>query len=365
MRHNAAVAREVAGPGATLLAVVKADGYGHGMIPVARALAAGGDVAAFGVAGVAEAAHLQTALPDAPITIFSPALPEERQEAVRLGVLPWISSVEEARDYARAAEAVRGADGAPFAVEIKVDTGMGRMGVLESGLGELRRVIASLPALRLVGIVTHLPMADEDEAFNSAQMDRFKRILEEEGDDELASLPRRHAQNSAGLMVHDRDGCNVVRPGLMLYGSSPIPGFQARLRPVLTLKTRVSLARDLPAGHGISYGRTFITPRRMRVGTLAAGYADGYPRHLSNAGAEVLIRGCRCPVLGRVTMDQIMVDLSVVPGGAVSAGEEVVLIGRQDEEEILASELAKKAGTIAWEIFTGLTPRVARVHTGI
>ena len=146
----------------------------------------------------------------------------------------------------------------------------------------------------------------------------------------------------------------------MLYGSSPLPEFQARLRPALTLKTRLTLVRELPAGWGVSYGRTFITPRPMRVGTLAAGYADGYQRHLSNAGAEVLVRGRRCALLGRVTMDQVMIDLDALP--EVGPGEEVVLLGRQGEEEILAAELAWKAGTIPWEIFTGLTPRVGRYY---
>ena len=370
LRHNAAVARELVGPGASILAVVKADGYGHGMVPVARALAKGGEVSLFGVANVAEAAHLRKHLPGAAITIFSPALPDERREAVRLGVVPWISSVEEAEDYARAAIEMRGESGPPFEVEIKVDTGMGRMGVLESGLGGLRRTVARLPALRLAGVVTHLPVSDEDEVFTVAQMARFEGLLADskppggmEGTgDPLARLPRRHAQNSAGLIGYDRDGCNVVRPGLMLYGSSPLPAFQARLRPALALKTRVSLVRDMPAGHGISYGRTFVTKRPMRVGTLATGYADGFPRHLSNVGAEVLIGGKRCAVLGRVTMDRVMVDLSEVPEAA--AGEEVVLIGKQGGEEILAAELAKRAGTIAWEIFTGLTPRVGRYYLG-
>jgi alanine racemase len=370
LRHNAAVVRELVGPEASILAVVKADGYGHGMVPTAKALAAGGEVSLFGVANVAEAAHLREHLPSVAITIFSPALPDERREAVRLGVVPWISSVEEAEAYARAAVEVRGENGPPFEVEIKVDTGMGRMGVLESDLSELRRTVAGLGALRLVGIVTHLPMSDEDEAFTVEQMVRFEGLLAGTNpaaggggmDYPLARLPRRHAQNSAGLIGYDRDGCNVVRPGLMLYGSSPLPAFQARLRPALALKTRVSLVRAMPAGHGISYGRTFVTPRPMRVGTLATGYADGFPRHLSNVGAEVLIRGRRCAVLGRVTMDQVMVDLSELP--QVAAGEEAVLIGKQGDEEILAAEMAKKAGTIAWEIFTGLTTRVGRYYVG-
>lgn len=353
LRHNAAVARELAGPGGALLAIVKADGYGHGMIPVARELAAGGDVAFFGVANVSEAARLQDALPDLNITLLSPALPDEREEIVARGLRPWISSVGEARAYARAAETV--GRPAPFEVEVKVDTGMGRMGVLEEGLPALLAAIAQMPALRLTGIVTHLPSPDEDEAFTRAQLQAFGHLT--------GAVPaaRRHAQNSAGLIGYARGDCNVVRPGLMLYGSSPIPAFQARLRPVLTLKTHVTLVRDLPAGRGVSYGRTFITPGPMRVGTLAVGYADGYPRRLSNTGAKVLVRGRRCPVLGRITMDQTMIDLSALP--EVEPGKAVTLIGAEGGEAILAAELATRSGTIAWEIFTGLTARVTRCYS--
>ena len=356
LRHNLGVARECAGPDASVLAVVKADAYGHGVVPVAQALHDGGGVKTFGVANVAEAARLQDCLPGVGVTILSPALPAERAEVVRRGVLPWVSSVEEVEDYARLSLELRG--GNLFGVEMVVDTGMGREGVLEAGAEALRQRVSTLPGLILEGVVTHLPSPDEDEAFTRDELARFERLLS--GDH---PGPRRHAQNSAGLLGYPlARGCNVVRPGLMLYGASPLPAWQARLRPVLTLRTRVSLVRDLPAGHGISYGRTFVTPRPMRVGTLAMGYADGYPRHLSNAGAEVLVRGRRCPVLGRVTMDQTMICLDALPG--VVAGEEAVLIGRQGNEEILAAELAAKAGTIPWEIFTGLTTRVERVYRG-
>jgi alanine racemase len=356
LRHNAAVAQELAGPAASILAIVKADGYGHGMVPVAREFAAGTGESLFGVANIAEAAQLQAHLPAARITILSPALPEERAEIVRHRWLPWLSSVEEAADYARLAVACHGERAAPFEVEIKVDTGMGRMGVLEDGLATLQRTIARLPSLRVTGLVTHLPVSDEDRDFTLDQLARFESLTR----DESGPPPRRQAQNSAGLIAYPRGGCNVVRPGLMLYGSSPIADFQARLRPALCLKTRVTLVRDMPAGRGISYGRTFITPEAMRIGTLAAGYGDGYKRHLSNTGAAVLVRGRRCALLGRVTMDQILIDLSALP--QVGAGEEVVLIGRQGSEEILAAELAARAGTIAWEIFTSLTARTARYY---
>ena len=356
LRHNVGVVRERIGPEADILAIVKADAYGHGMVPGAQALAKQ-PVAAFGVANVAEAAHLLEALPEAGIALLSPALPDERPEVVRLGLRPWVSSLAEVLDYAKLAVEVRGPVGDPFDLEIKVDTGMGRMGVLEEGFEALRRAVSRLRALRLSGVVTHLPSADEDEPFTTGQLARFDPL-------QRVAPPgaRFHAQNSAGLIYYPLRGRTTVRPGLMLYGSSPVPSFQGKLRPVLALKTRVTLVRDLPPGRGISYGRTFITPRAMRVGTLAAGYADGYPRHLSNVKAEVLVRGQRCPVLGRVTMDQIMIDLSALPG--VDAGEEVVLIGRQGAGEILAGELATKAGTIPWEIFTGLTTRVGRVYRG-
>ena len=357
LRHNVGVVRACAGADVSILAVVKADAYGHGMVPMARELRRGCGVETFGVANLAEAAHLQDSLPGVRVTILSPALPHERAEVVRRGVLPWTSTVAEVQDYARLANEQRGAGGEPFAVEINVDTGMGREGVLPDGLEELRRVVLSLPPLRLAGMVTHLPSPDEDEVFTRNQLAGFEHLLETGGDPGA----RHHAQNSAGLLGYPlAHGCNVVRPGLMLYGSSPLPALQNRLRPVLTLRTRVSLVRNLPAGHGVSYGRTFITPRPMRVGTLAMGYADGYPRHLSHAGAEVLVRGRRCPVLGRITMDQTMIDLDALP--EVEAGEEVVLIGRQGREEILAAELASKSGTIPWEIFTGLTARVGRIY---
>ena len=360
LRHNARVAHESAGLGAALLAVVKADGYGHGMGPVARALYGGGLVKDFAVANVAEAIRLRESLPDVPVTILSPALPDERPEIVRHGFLPWVSSVTEARDYARLSLELRDNNngGNPFALAVNVDTGMGRDGVLPDGLAALLRTVERTAGIIVAGVVTHLPSPDEDTAFTVAQLAKFERLV-----DGRPALAGHHAHNSAGLLGYPVGArCNVVRPGLMLYGSSPLPEHQARLRPALTLKTRVSLVRGLPAGHGVSYGRTFVTPRPMRVGTLSMGYADGYQRHLSNVGAEVLVRGRRCPVLGRVTMDQTMIDLSALP--AVEAGEEVVLIGRQDAEEILAAELAAKAGTIAWEIFTGLSTRVGRYYTG-
>ena len=307
-----------------MLAVVKADAYGLGAVEVSRHLATKGGVQDFGVANVAEAEALRAVLPpEVSIELLSPALPAEWPAIARLDLTPWVSSVEEARGYARAALEV-GRIG-PVSVVVEVDTGMGRTGVLPSGLSELLDVIAKLPALRLVGVATHLPSSDEDFAFTTSQLAAFDQIRQD--------LPRpgpefrTQARNSAGVLAYPAIGGEIVRAGLMLYGVSPLVARQELLRPVLTWKTRVTLVRDMPAGHGISYGRTFITPRPMRVATLAAGYADGYMRSLADKGAEVLIRGRRHPLLGRVTMDQMMIDVSDAP--AVSVGDEVVLLGRQ------------------------------------
>lgn len=364
LRHNARVARELAGPGVELLAVVKADGYGHGMVPVARGLREAG-VGRFAVANVGEAAELQDRLlgEGAPVTLLSAALPAERAEIVRRGLRPWVSTLEEAADYARLAAGPWAAAG--FGVEVEIDTGMGRAGVLAAEWPEFRRALAErLPVLRVCAVVTHLPSPDEDEPWTRGQLAAFTGLLNgAPGERPSAEI---HAQNSAGLLGYGRPaGANFARPGLMLYGASPLPVHQARLRPVLAFKTRVTLVRTLPAGTGVSYGRTFITSRPTRVATLAAGYADGFPRHLSGAGADVLIRGRRCPLLGRVTMDQIMADVSALEaatGAAVAPGEEVVLLGRQGAERIAAAEMAAKAGTIPWEIFTGLTPRAGRFY---
>jgi alanine racemase len=161
------------------------------------------------------------------------------------------------------------------------------------------------------------------------------------------------------VLAYSDPSFDVVRTGLILYGISPLPEFQKLLKPVMTWKTRIALIRDMPAGHGISYGRTFITPREMRVATLSAGYADGYSWHLSNRDAAVLVRGQRCPLLGRVTMDLMMIDVSQIEDAAV--GDEVVLMGRQGEQEISTAELADRAGAITWEIVTRIGSRVRRV----
>jgi alanine racemase len=360
LRYNVETASRLAGAGAGIMAIVKANAYGHGLPEIVRALR--GAVAMFGVANVEEAREVRAALagdarsdaPEPGIFILGPALPRERLEIVEGGFVPAISTLKEAAAYS-----ALGYD-KPAPVHLAIDTGMGRMGIPEEDAREVIEEILKMPQLVIAGIATHLPVADEDEEFTGGQLGRFEGLLA--GIREMGvNAPVIHALNSAGLFRFPGHG-TLVRAGLMLYGSSPLPERQGELRPVLTLKTRITLIRDLPEGHGVSYGRTFITPRPMRIATLGIGYADGVSRHLSNRGADVLIHGLRCPILGRVTMDQIMADVSNVAEAAVD--DEAILIGSAGRETILAAEVAEKAGTIAWDIFTSLGHRVHRVYHG-
>ena len=353
IRHNATVARELAGPGAGVMAIVKANAYGHGLPEIAHALR--DIVTMYGVANLQEAQALRKTLgaggPD--IFILGAALPGERPAIVAGGFVPAISSVEEAAAYSALSVGRR------LPIHLVIDTGMGRMGIAEADARDVVQRILGLTNLGIAGIATHLPVADEDETYTHTELDRFEKIvasLRELGVD----APFIHSLNSAGIFRFSPHAGSMVRAGLMLYGISPLAEYQRRLRPALALKTRIILIRHHPAGHGISYGRTFVTPAAMRVATLCIGYADGYHRRLSNQDAAVLIHGQRCPLLGRVTMDQIMADVSHIPDAAI--GDEAILIGASGTQEIPATELAAKAGTIPWEIFTSIGTRVERIY---
>lgn len=366
VRHNVAAIREHVGPGFGVMAVVKTNAYGHGMEDLAKELRY--LVEMFGVANVTEALHLRRVAPDSPILILGPALPEEREAIVQNEFIPVVSSVAEAKEYAALLD--KNEDGSPAAflqVHLKVDTGMGRIGVWWEDAVEAANTIDDIPGIRLWGVATHLPSAEEDADFTTEQLTCWERLVAEIRIAGL-ELPVVHALNSAGAIRYagrqgqpnepgSRTG-DMVRAGLMLYGCSPIPEFQPRLRPVLTWKSRIVLIRDVPAGRSVSYGRTYVTPGPMRIATVAVGYGDGYQRHLSNTGAEVLVAGRRCAVLGRVTMDQIMVDITGLDQAQI--GSEVVLIGRQGDQGIPVTELAAKAGTIPYEIFTAISSRVTR-----
>ncbi len=348
LRYNLQLAKKLA-RGGEIMAVVKADAYGHGLVRVVETLA--DEVRWFGVANVVEGLEVAGHAPGK-VFVLGPVLPHERETVARQGFVVAISSWEEALAF----EAV----GTSVKAHLAIDTGMGRMGCLECEAPELVRQIRGLRHVQLEGVATHFPSADEDPDFTDRQIEMMKHLVAE-----LPDMAEIHLSNSAGLMgfVDSQSFVSLMRPGLMLYGLSPFPELQNQLRPVMSLKSRVTLVRELPAGRGVSYGSTFMTPHPTTVATVGIGYGDGYPRHLSNQGAEVLIGGQRCPLLGRVTMDQIVVDVSGLKSKP-EAGDEVVLMGKQgDAKPILATELASKAGTIAWEILTSITQRVCRVET--
>jgi alanine racemase len=327
--------------------VVKANAYGHGIESIVPALAHA--VEMFAVASLDEARAVRALAPSTPILLLGTSLPEERAAIAAAGFIPSISSIEEADAFSALAGKAR------IPVHLKLDTGMGRAGIWHEQAAAAVRTMRGLPGIEIAGIASHLPVPDEDDAFTLDQLRLFHtaaRVLREK---EGLSTAKVHVCNSAGTIGFPEWTGDLLRVGLALYGSSPRPEFESRLRPALVWKTRVTLVRQVPAGRSVSYGRTFITPRPMRLATLAVGYADGFRRHLSGAGACVLIDGSRCPLVGRVTMDQIVVDATAAP--EVEPGDEAELVGRG----ISAAEHAAWAGTIAWDVFTGLGPRVVRI----
>ncbi len=333
------------------MAVVKASAYGHGLEAVASALEQE-DIAFFGVANVGEARRLSDTGARTPIYLLGGTFPAEREEVVARQWLPCLNTMEEARHFDQLARH----RGTVVEAHLTVDTGMGRGGFLPSDAPAALEAIRSLPGIRVSGLGSHLPSADEDREFTRTQFDQF--------DDLVESLPQReelkhiHLANSAGLLGYRSRTTTLARPGLLLYGVSPLSEHEADLRSVMSLKSRIALIRDLPSGHGISYGRTFVTARPTKVGTIGIGYGDGYPRTLPEHTPEVFVRGHRVPLLGRVTMDQVMADLSNYPD--CRPGDEVELFG----PNIPVQEIAYKAGIIPWELFTGITPRVKRIYSG-
>jgi alanine racemase len=348
LRRNLAFVRNRIGPGPGILAVVKANGYGHGVADIVRTLA--DDTEVFGVANIKEAMEVAPAANGRAVMLLSPCLPAEYETAVKNGFIVTVSSADEAHAYSRYGE---------VSVNFKIDTGMGRVGcAVPAAFDEVRRLL-SLKRVFLHSISTHLPSADEDEVFTLEQLKGFHVMSEELR--AVAPGAKFHVLNSAGVLTRPEHRHDLVRPGLILYGVSPLPAFSSHIEPVLSWKSRVVLLRDLPAGASVSYGRSFIAEKPIRTALVAVGYADGFPRQVSGRGASVLLRGTRCAVLGRVTMDQIVVDVSQRP--EVELGDEVTLIGNDGDETIDVTELADQAGTISWEILAGIGRRVEHFHT--
>lgn len=355
LAHNLRLLGEIAG-GTPLWPVVKSNAYGHGAVAVARKLVElGCDTLC--VARVPEARELDEAGVRARIVLLSPCLPEEADTVVARGFEPSLARVDTLDAVADAAER----RGIPVDVHVKVDTGMGRTGLQPDELPEFLDRCRARSVLRVRGLMSHFPRADEGDAtWSVAQLERF-RVAAEAG--AQAGVEFRHIANSAALFDVPGSHLDAVRPGIGIYGLRPSSRIRhprvGELQPVLEWKTRITYLKEVGAGVGISYGHSFHTRRPSWIATLPVGYGDGLPRLLSDR-MEVLVHGTRCPQVGRITMDQLMVDLTALRGRA-RLGDEAVLIGRQGDEEQTADDLAGTLGTINYEIVTGISPRLPRV----
>ncbi|MHB1710193.1 MAG: alanine racemase [Acidimicrobiales bacterium] len=364
-RRNASLLHRMVGP-SSLCAVVKADGYGHGAVPMAAAALAGG-ASWLAVALVDEGVQLREAGIDVPILLLSEPPVDAMEEALACRLTPTIytdGGVQALKRFAAGSGTVD--------VHLKVDTGMHRVGADPGDVVALAAVIAGDDRLRLSALWTHLAVADEtgpeDVEFTLVQLDRFEAVLEELTASGL-SPSLTHVANSAGSIAYPRARRDMVRCGIALYGHCPTPELATmlcdatggRLEPVLSLRARVSFVRRLESGERPSYGRRRPLAEPSLVATVPIGYADGVPRRLFDTGGEVLIRGVRRPLAGTVTMDQIMVDCGQRGVPPVTPGDEVVLIGSQGTEEITATEWANRLGTISYEVLCAIGARVPRV----
>ncbi len=350
--HNLRVVRSIV-PHGRVLSVIKADAYGHGVVPVAKRLAAEG-ASGFGVALAEEGLELRAAGIETPILVLNGITGGAHRELVARRLRPVVYEPAEARAFAAAAAA---AD-VEVRIHLKIDTGMSRLGVPLRKLDSFLDLLDDLPRLRVEGVMTHLASADSDDEVTREQLDRF--------DDALARVRARghrptvaHAANSAGTLRHERARYDLVRPGIALFGLPGAPGIDVGLRPAMRLRTEVISLRTLEPGERVGYDGTFRAETTTRVATIPVGYGDGYFRALSNRG-EVLVRGHRCRVVGNVSMDLTGIDVTRVPGAAL--GDEVVLLGTQGEETITAEELARHAGTIPYEVLTNVSRRVPRFY---
>ncbi|RLC96586.1 MAG: alanine racemase [Chloroflexi bacterium] len=353
---NAAGLKARAGGKAELMVTVKANGYGHGAVQVARAALEGG-ATRLAVHRALEGVQLRQAGITAPILVMGYTLPAVSERVVRWNLTPTVNSQPQAEALSAAAVAA----GKMLPIHVKIDTGMGRYGLLPDEALGFVRFLSQLPGLVLEGLYTHHAVADlADKSFTRHQFGLYMNVVEQL---EAAgfTFPLKHVSNSATTLDLPEMALDMLRCGIALYGLRPSGEVEPviPLRPALTLKSRVVRVRTLPAGASISYGRTYITEKPTRVALVPVGYGDGYHRILSNRGA-VLIHGQRAPIVGRVCMDQFVVDVNHIPD--VQLHDEVVLVGRQGEGHIPAEEVARWAETINYEVTTGLLPRVVRVY---
>jgi alanine racemase len=361
LRSNLGVLRDLAGPGAAIRPVVKADAYGHGAVPIARALEAMG-VDVLCVATMDEALELRNGGVTAPLVVLYPIPAAWAAEAARLGVAVAVG------DTVLLAELLSAVREAPhiLEIELEVETGLGRGGFAGESLLEAAQQIERSPSIRLASLWTHFQEVD-DVPLTRVQLDRFEAaaaLLTQAG----VTLPSRHAAASAALLNGGVATYDGARPGLAIYGLLPdeleashSDEAAAGLRPILAMYARPVRVADLPADWGVSYGPTFRTARPSRIATLPFGYGDGWPRQLSNR-ASASVRGVRVPLVGNVAMDAVMADVTDVPGEPVDVHDEFVLIGTDEGERITVADLAHTRTTNRWEVVTNLSRRIPRVY---
>jgi alanine racemase len=353
--HNVQVVRRLTGPECRILLIVKADAYGHGAVEIAReAIRAG--VHMLGVATVDEGCELRSAGIDAAILLLSPALPDEIPALLAAQLRTTVPDLSFAEKLSEAAHGL----GSLAPVHVEVDTGMGRSGVLARDALEWIRQLSALPGILVEGVFTHFPVSDTDDEFTRRQGVALRALVEALRAAGI-TVPLVHASNTAGILRVPELRFDLVRPGGMLYGCVPHPSLEGRqaLRPVMSFHARLVQVRTLPPRSPISYGGDVFTCRETRLGIVPVGYGHGLSRAYSGRGS-VLYEGRRIPILGRVTMDMTMIDLSSFP--AAKVGDEVVLFGRQGDAEISVDEIAEKTGVIGYEVLCGISKRVVRVY---
>ncbi len=339
-----------------IMAVVKADAYGHGVLEVAKTLVTLG-VDRLAVAIPEEGAELRQAGVEVPIQVLGEIFPEQYPVVLDNDLIQTVASeatLVELNEAAREAKK-------KLKIHVKIDTGMGRLGLLAEDAVPFIKKAANCPFLELEGLLTHFARADEkDKSYTKMQWNKFLQVLnrlEKEG----IQIPIKHVANSAAIIDQQELALDMVRPGIMLFGMQPSVevGKEYGLKPILNWKARISHLKKLPPDHGVSYSTIYFTEKEERIAIIPVGYADGYNRLLSNKG-EVLINGRRAPIRGRICMDRFMVSVDHLPEAKV--GDEVVLIGRQGNEEISVVEMADWANTINYDITCGITKRVPRVY---
>ena len=356
LRWNLRQIRQRVGTQVKILCMVKANGYGHGAAAIAKTLAgAGAD--AFGVATLEEGVELRRAGIRAPVLVLAGAYDDQLDEFFNHSLTPVVHELSRLADLEQSVQQ----RGSTLPVQLKIDTGMGRLGLVaaecDAWIGDLKK----LRALEIAGVFSHFSHAESVEGdYTRRQLEIFKRVIERLRAESIRPTLV-HLANSAATITLPAAYFDMVRPGIMLYGVYPAPAMasQISLKPVLAWQTKILQLKKVPAGASISYGQTFITQRESLIATLPIGYADGYPRLLSNRG-EVLVGGQRAQVTGRVCMDLTMIDVTDIRN--VKQGDEVVLLGRQSDAEISADQIAAWANTISYEILTSISARVPRIH---